>query len=105
MHISGIQIYEQSALPGGVQGFKNILAQVESRLHMARTFRQKIVHVPFKGEAPALIDVIAGHVPMMFSNITASIAFVQSGRLRMLAQTVPVGGVNEPSQAFRPAVP
>jgi tripartite-type tricarboxylate transporter receptor subunit TctC len=49
--------------------------------------RVKIVHVPFKGEAPALIDVIAGHVPMMFSNITASIAFVQSGRLRMLAQT------------------
>ena len=49
--------------------------------------RIKLVHVPFKGEAPALIDVIAGHLPMMFSNITASLAFVQAGRLRMIAQT------------------
>ena len=49
--------------------------------------RLKIVHVPFKGEAPALVDVIAGHVPMMFSNITASITYVQAGRLRMIAQT------------------
>jgi tripartite-type tricarboxylate transporter receptor subunit TctC len=54
---------------------------------LATMARIKIVHVPFKGEAPALIDVIAGHVPMMFSNITASIGYVQAGRLRMLAQT------------------
>ena len=54
---------------------------------LATMARIKIVHVPFKGEAPALIDVIAGHLPMMFSNITASLAFVQAGRLRMLAQT------------------
>jgi tripartite-type tricarboxylate transporter receptor subunit TctC len=49
--------------------------------------RIKLVHVPFKGEGPALIDVIAGHLPMMFSNITASLGYVQAGRLRMLAQT------------------
>jgi tripartite-type tricarboxylate transporter receptor subunit TctC len=54
---------------------------------LATQARIKLVHVPFKGEAPALIDVIAGHVPMMFSNITASLAFVQAGRLRMIAQT------------------
>jgi tripartite-type tricarboxylate transporter receptor subunit TctC len=54
---------------------------------LATQARIKIVHVPFKGEAPALIDVIAGHVPMMFSNITASLTFVQAGRLRMIAQT------------------
>jgi len=54
---------------------------------LATMARIKIVHVPFKGEAPALIDVIAGHVPMMFSNITASIGYVKAGRLRMLAQT------------------
>jgi tripartite-type tricarboxylate transporter receptor subunit TctC len=54
---------------------------------LATMARIQIVHVPFKGEAPALIDVIAGHVPMMFSNITASLGYVQAGRLRMLAQT------------------
>jgi tripartite-type tricarboxylate transporter receptor subunit TctC len=54
---------------------------------LATMARIQIVHVPFKGEAPALIDVIAGHVPMMFSNITASLGYVQAGRLRMIAQT------------------
>ena len=54
---------------------------------LAAQARIKLVHVPFKGEAPALIDVIAGHVPMMFSNITASLGYVQAGRLRMIAQT------------------
>ena len=49
--------------------------------------RIKIVHVPYKGEAPGLVDTIAGHLPFMFSNITASLAFVQAGRLRVLAQT------------------
>jgi WS/DGAT/MGAT family acyltransferase len=56
MHIGGIQIYEQKDLPGGVQGFKNILAQVESRLHMARTFRQKVVRVPFSLDHPYWIE-------------------------------------------------
>ena len=54
---------------------------------LASQARIKIVHVPYKGEAPALVDTIAGHVPFMFSNITASLAFVQAGRLRVLAQT------------------
>jgi tripartite-type tricarboxylate transporter receptor subunit TctC len=49
--------------------------------------RIKFTHVPYKGEAPALIDIVAGHVPVMFSNITASIGYVQGGRLRMIAQT------------------
>jgi tripartite-type tricarboxylate transporter receptor subunit TctC len=49
--------------------------------------RIKLVMVPFKGEAPALIDIVAGHVPMMFSNITASLGYVNAGRLRMIAQT------------------
>jgi tripartite-type tricarboxylate transporter receptor subunit TctC len=54
---------------------------------LASQARIKVVHVPYKGEAPALIDIVAGHVPLMFSNITASIAFVQAGRLRMIGQT------------------
>jgi tripartite-type tricarboxylate transporter receptor subunit TctC len=54
---------------------------------LAAQARIKIVNVPYKGEAPALIDVIAGHVPLMFSNITASLGYVQARRLRMIAQT------------------
>jgi len=47
----------------------------------------KIVHVPYKGEAPGLTDVIGGHVPFMFSNVSASLNFVQNGKLRALAST------------------
>jgi tripartite-type tricarboxylate transporter receptor subunit TctC len=49
--------------------------------------RLKVVMVPFKGEAPALIDIVAGNVPMMFANITAALPYVQAGRLRMIAQS------------------
>ncbi len=49
--------------------------------------RIKVVHVAYKGEAPGLIDVIGGHVPVMFSNVSASKGFVQAGKLRALAVT------------------
>jgi tripartite-type tricarboxylate transporter receptor subunit TctC len=54
---------------------------------LATMARLKIVHVPYKGEAPAIIDVLAGHLPFMFSNVTASNMHVQSGRMRVLAVT------------------
>ncbi|NJN52938.1 MAG: wax ester/triacylglycerol synthase family O-acyltransferase [Gammaproteobacteria bacterium] len=56
MHVGSISIYDQSVLPGGVQGFKDIVRQVESRLHMARTFRQKLVQVPFSLDHPYWIE-------------------------------------------------
>jgi tripartite-type tricarboxylate transporter receptor subunit TctC len=54
---------------------------------LATLARLKLVHVPYKGEAPALIDVVAGHLPLMFSNVTASQALVQAGKLRAVAVT------------------
>jgi len=54
---------------------------------LATMAKLKVVHVPYKGEAPALIDVMGGHLPFMFSNITASQTFVQAGKLRALAVT------------------
>ena len=54
---------------------------------LATMARLKIVHVPYKGEAPAIIDVLAGHLPVMFCNVTACNMHVQSGRLRALAMT------------------
>lgn len=43
-----------------------------------------IVHVPYKGSAPALTDVISGQVTYMFDSMPSSISFVRSGKLRAL---------------------
>lgn len=56
MHIGAIAIYDQSTLPGGVQRFKDILKYIEQRLHLARTFRQKLVNVPFSLDHPYWIE-------------------------------------------------
>jgi tripartite-type tricarboxylate transporter receptor subunit TctC len=44
----------------------------------------KAVHVPYKGDAPALTDVMGGHVAMMFTTAVAAMPFVKSGKLRAL---------------------
>ena len=44
-----------------------------------------IVHVPYKGNAPALTDTIAGQVEMIFSGVPALIPQLESGRLRAIA--------------------
>lgn len=47
----------------------------------------KMLHVPYKGNSQALVDVIAGHVPLMFDQVSTSAAHVKSGKLRGLAVT------------------
>ena len=54
---------------------------------LATMSKLKFVHVPYKGEAPALTDIMGGHVPFMFSNVSASSQFVKSGKLRAIAST------------------
>jgi tripartite-type tricarboxylate transporter receptor subunit TctC len=44
----------------------------------------KIVHVPYKGTAPALTDLISGQVQIMFSSMPTVLAHVKAGRLRLL---------------------
>jgi len=44
-----------------------------------------VLHIPYKGVAPALVDVISGQVSMSFPSILTSLPQVQSGRLRALA--------------------
>jgi tripartite-type tricarboxylate transporter receptor subunit TctC len=42
-------------------------------------------HVPYKGSSPAMNDLIAGHVDLMFDNLIAATPFIQSGKLKLLA--------------------
>jgi tripartite-type tricarboxylate transporter receptor subunit TctC len=46
-----------------------------------------MLHVPYRGEAPALMDLIAGHVQVVFASMTGSLELVRSGQLRALAVT------------------
>jgi tripartite-type tricarboxylate transporter receptor subunit TctC len=48
--------------------------------------KTKIAHVPYKGAGPAVVDLVAGHVQLSFVSLPAVVTYVQSGRLRMLAQ-------------------
>ncbi len=47
----------------------------------------EITHVPYKGNAPALNDVVAGHVSLMFVDPSSSVQLVREGKLRALGVT------------------
>jgi tripartite-type tricarboxylate transporter receptor subunit TctC len=46
----------------------------------------KLVHVPYKGIAPAIVDLLGGHVQMSFPSMPVAIEHVRRGKLRMIAQ-------------------
>ncbi len=48
----------------------------------------KLTHVPYKGTAPAVNDLLAGNVDLMFNELASSIELYKSGRARILAVTV-----------------
>jgi tripartite-type tricarboxylate transporter receptor subunit TctC len=47
----------------------------------------EMTHIPYKGAAPAVIDLIAGHVSLMFDNLSSALPNIKSGRIRALAVT------------------
>jgi tripartite-type tricarboxylate transporter receptor subunit TctC len=47
-----------------------------------------MIHVPYKGGGPAMVDVMAGQIPVMFSSVTQALPHVRAGRLKFIA----VGG-------------
>ena len=50
----------------------------------------KMAHIPYKGAGPALNDLIAGQVQVMFDNLPSSAGFIKDGRIRALAVTTSV---------------
>ena len=45
----------------------------------------KMTHVPYRGSAPALTDLIGGQVHVMFDNMPSSLPHIKAGKLRALA--------------------
>jgi tripartite-type tricarboxylate transporter receptor subunit TctC len=83
---------ELIALAKANPGKLNYGTAIATSVHLgAELFKAKagvnIVLVPYKGMGQALLDVIAGHVDVAFSNPAASYSYVQLGRLRALAVT------------------
>jgi tripartite-type tricarboxylate transporter receptor subunit TctC len=64
---------------GGINQFATEMFQSIARV--------KLTHVPYKGNAPALADVMGGHVQMMISSLPPALQHMRSGRLRLLAVT------------------
>ncbi len=48
-----------------------------------------LVHVPYRGTAPALADLIAGQVEVVFDNIPGSVGHIKTGKVRALGVTAP----------------
>jgi tripartite-type tricarboxylate transporter receptor subunit TctC len=60
-----------------------------------------IVHIPYKGSAPAVTDLLAGHTNMMFDNIPSSLPHIKSGKLIAIATT---GAKRDPALPDLPTI-
>jgi tripartite-type tricarboxylate transporter receptor subunit TctC len=49
----------------------------------------KMIHVPYRGAAPAINDLIAGHVDLFFDTLTTSVPLFQGGKIRIIAVASP----------------
>jgi tripartite-type tricarboxylate transporter receptor subunit TctC len=47
----------------------------------------KMVHIPYKGNAPALVDLVGGHIDLIFNGVTSALPLIKGGKLRALAVT------------------
>jgi tripartite-type tricarboxylate transporter receptor subunit TctC len=71
-------------------GLPYATAGAGTSMHLAGVLFSQIsktewVHVPYKGSAPLITDLIGGQVPVAFDNLPASLPHIQSGKLRALA--------------------
>jgi tripartite-type tricarboxylate transporter receptor subunit TctC len=86
----GSLIYASS----GTGGITHLITEV-----FAANAKIKLVHVPYKSVAPAVIDVVGGHVPMLIVSVPSVLPQVKAGRLRALAVT------STQRSAFAPGLP
>ena len=56
----------------------------------------KLAHVPYKGNAPAVADLMGGHIPVMCNNLGGTLPYMNSGQIRILAQTAKTRSVAVP---------
>jgi tripartite-type tricarboxylate transporter receptor subunit TctC len=68
---------------GGIGGITHITAE----LFKQRAGGLHILHVPYRGVAPALADLLRGQVQVVFMNVLPSIGYIRSGKLRALGIT------------------
>lgn len=63
--------------------------------------RMKLLHVPYKGGGPALVDLLAGQVQVLFATYAVSKPFIENGRVRALGVSTAtrLSGVNLPTLA------
>ena len=57
----------------------------------------KLTHVPYRGTAPALTDLLGGHVRIMFATMPSALGLVRDGKVRALAVTGPKRSANFPN--------
>src|SRR5215470_9729016 len=67
---------------GGVGAFHHLMGEL-----FKTTLGFPMTHVPYKGTLPALNDVIAGHIQLMFSDLAPAYPLIQAGKLRALGLT------------------
>jgi tripartite-type tricarboxylate transporter receptor subunit TctC len=73
---------EMSYASAGVGGTGHMAAELFNR-HAGL----KMLHVPYKGNAQAIVDVISGQVTMMFDQVSTSASHIRAGKLKPLAVT------------------
>jgi len=67
---------------GGIASFNQLCAEL-----LKMSAKVDIVHVPYKGGAPAVADLVGGKVDMLFTGAPVTMAHIKAGRLKVLAVT------------------
>jgi tripartite-type tricarboxylate transporter receptor subunit TctC len=67
---------------GGAGAFHHLMGEL-----LKNTLGIPMTHVPYKGTLPALNDVVAGHIQLMFSDLAPAYPLIQAGKVRALGVT------------------